>query len=119
MAAPSTYYAYGSHPTLDIVHAANTTHILMDSMEWGGARDEELFMAADTRAVNRALMSNPILTGTYSGSVLSFGGIITTNPGDDILLADVPGFRSGGYFGFAGDTGVFIFKDMKISSTLR
>lgn len=116
MAAPDTLVNYNSFPYLNIV--VSTADVIMDSHGRTASRDEDLFIGATTKCVERALYSNPILTLDFSGFVAAWTGWAASNPGDRVdATTDIPGWTSGGIFGFDGSTGNFIQLDQKSDGT--
>lgn len=111
MAAPAQQTAHGSHPTLNIV--VDTADVLMESFTRNAKRTEDLFIGAETKAVQRALYSDPQLEMPFEGYVAAWSGLAIRHPGSALTdSGDVPGWpATGTVHGFAGDTGSFIFKD--------
>jgi len=118
MSAPNSLINYGSFPYLNIVKS--TADVLMDSHSRSGTREEDLFKGAVSKAVERALYSNPVLDLEFDGFVSAWSGFAVKHPGTASLVADIPGWPTGGganVFGFEGDTGAFIFLDPKTNGT--
>ena len=116
MAAPDTLVNYGSYPELNIV--VSDANILMDSHGRTASRDEDLFIGAVSKGVERALYSNPVLTLDFAGFVAAWSGWAASHPGARLAAtSDIPGWTSGGIFGFDGSTGNFIQLDQKSDGT--
>ena len=118
MPAPDSLVNYGSYPELNIV--VSTADVLMDSHGRTASRDEDLFLGAASKGVERAMYSNPVLTLDYAGFVAAHSGWAVSHPGARLATAstDVPGWpASGGVFGFDASTGNFIQLDQKSDGT--
>lgn len=116
--APASLFNFGNFPYLNIVKS--TADVLMDSHSRAGSREEELYKGAVSKAVERALYSNPILELDFGGHVAAWSGFAVKHPGTHSLLADIPGWPTGvgaNIFGFEGDTGAFVFVDPKSDGT--
>lgn len=116
MAAPDKLIQYGSYPTLNIL--ADTADVLMDNITRNGNRERELFKGCISLAVERILESNPTLSLEFKGFVAAWSGFAAQMPGTHVLLADIPGWPTGGganVFAFDGSTGCFIYGEPKAS----
>lgn len=116
MAAPEALLNWGSYPEIQIVES--TAAVLMDSISRQGKRDKEVFIGADTKGVERALYSNPVLEMDFSGYVAAWSGYAAEESGQDTTVGDCPGWpAAGSLHGFAGDSGAFVFEDPKSDGT--
>jgi hypothetical protein len=119
MPAPDSLVNYGSYPELNIV--VSTADVLMDSHGRTASRDEDLFIGAASKGVERAMYSNPMLTLDFAGFVAAHSGWAASHPGARIAATtDIPAWPTGGganVFGFDGSTGNFIQLDQKTDGT--
>lgn len=105
---------HGTFPDIDL--PVNEPNLLVNSVSFKAAREKKEFKGADSKAVERVRLTNPILTISIDAFISTQAGLAAMHPGKEVT-AGLENFSSA-WREFDPTDGVLVFGDPEDEANL-